>query len=82
MRQWDRRLESLTPKAARRRGESRPPASPGLVKDVTVSPQGPAQLVASAALMFWGTAGWLLNFFSQAHTHAGNYTSEGAVRVV
>ena len=63
-------------------GESRPCASLGLVKDVTMSPQRPAQLITSAALMSQGMAGWLLVSFSQAHTHAGNCTSEGAVRVV
>lgn len=63
-------------------GESRPCDSLGLVKDVTVYPQGPAQLATSAALMFWGMAGWLLISFSQAHAHTGNYTSKGAIRRV
>lgn len=58
--QWGCRLRKPGPHGSlEARGKSSPYASLGVVKDVTRTPQGPAQLVTSAALMFWV---WLVGF--------------------
>lgn len=58
--QWDCRLRKPDPHSSLEAGgKSRPCASLDVVKEVSRTPQGPAQLVTSAALMFWV---WLVSF--------------------